>query len=77
MKKIISILILLLSFVYVSNAQTYYKATFYAKARVTNGDYTWGDWKECDMKVCVDFHLARWCIQWPNCTGIRANNRRL
>jgi hypothetical protein len=54
MKKLVSILILLLSFVYVANAQTWYRATSYKKASVTNGNYSWGGWKPCNMKVSVD-----------------------
>lgn len=66
MKKIICIVLLLCSFIGVSQAQTvWYRTTAYAHASVNYGIYTWGNWENSNMRMCIDWDQGFIAIYSP------------
>ena len=66
MKKILCVVLLLCSFVCISNAQTvWYRTTAYAQASVNYGIYTWGNWENSNMRMCIDWNRGFIAIYSP------------
>lgn len=66
MRKIIAITLMLFSFTFVLNAQTqWYRTTAFAQASVNYGIYTWGNWENSNMRMCIDWDRGFIAIYSP------------